>query len=69
LNYEEFFDDDLERMLYYRLPTSNLMFGGLMNISSLFSFLRKKRKHVEKKEEVQEEITKIPTKELETISI
>jgi len=69
---EDFIADNIDRILYYRIPATGNSFEGLWVLSALFTKWRKDRK-VKKQEQCEleesEELILPPEKKLETISI
>ncbi len=69
---KEFIEDDIDRILYYKFPTTTNAFEGLWVLSALFTKWRKDRKA--RKQELREveesEQVIVPSeKKLETVSI
>lgn len=68
----EFIEDNIDRILYYRAPTTGNSFEGLWVLSALFTKWRKARKAKKQEQrevEENEQLIVPPEKKLETISI
>ena len=69
---KEYIEDNIDRILYYRTPTTGNSFEGLWVLSALFTKWRKDRKAKKQEQrevEESEELIFKPEKKLETISI
>ena len=65
----EFIEDDIERMIYYRIPSSGACFEGLGMLGAIYTQWMKRRKaRKQEKSKVEQKIVHIE-KQVETIKI